>query len=209
MTTPRAVEEQDKRSMVTVFYPTPQQAEQKARDCIGSHLTEILEFAPVIYTYTDGAVDILSTGHMATKAAAVVWLVDRFTKPGQKKPPHKALVVIGDSDNDIPMLVRSAVTHVACPANATPAVKELVEKRSGYVAKERYGLGTLEALGHLVDAGALPEFRKALVRRAKAVFLSRAGRSTDSNGEQAEAAGAEQEPGKESDNGSGGPKGGP
>ncbi len=53
---------------------------------------------------------------------------------------------IGDHQNDLPMLTGVHARHVACPANSIDEVKRVVQEAGGYVAREGYSAGVLEAL---------------------------------------------------------------
>jgi HAD superfamily hydrolase (TIGR01484 family) len=55
-------------------------------------------------------------------------------------------IAIGDSGGDLPLL--NIVGHPACPANAFDSVKEVVESRNGFIAKNKHGLGVVEILEH-------------------------------------------------------------
>jgi len=53
-------------------------------------------------------------------------------------------ISIGDSGGDLPLM--EVVGHPSCPANASENVKELVLKKGGYIAKEKFGFGVVEIL---------------------------------------------------------------
>ena len=53
---------------------------------------------------------------------------------------------IGDHQNDLPMLTGVHAHHVACPANSIAEVKRVVRAAGGYVAREGYSAGVIEAL---------------------------------------------------------------
>lgn len=53
---------------------------------------------------------------------------------------------VGDHQNDLPMLTGVHARHVACPANSIDAVKTAVRAVGGYVAREPYSAGVIEAL---------------------------------------------------------------
>ena len=53
---------------------------------------------------------------------------------------------IGDHQNDLPMLTGVHAHHVACPANSIDEVKRVVRSAGGYVAREAYSAGVIEAL---------------------------------------------------------------
>ena len=54
----------------------------------------------------------------------------------------------GDHYNDIPMLDGVHAKWVCCPSNAAPAIRTVVEKAGGYIARKRCSSGVLEALEH-------------------------------------------------------------
>ncbi len=60
------------------------------------------------------------------------------------------IFAIGDHYNDLPMLNGRVAAHVACPANAIPAVKETVRGAGGHVAKTEDGYGLVESLRRLL-----------------------------------------------------------
>ena len=53
---------------------------------------------------------------------------------------------VGDHQNDLPMLNGQHARHVACPANAIDPVKLAVRAAGGYVARDPYSAGVIEAL---------------------------------------------------------------
>ncbi len=55
---------------------------------------------------------------------------------------------VGDHQNDLPMLNGVHARHVACPANSIDQVKAAVRAAGGYVAREPYSAGVIEALRH-------------------------------------------------------------
>jgi HAD superfamily hydrolase (TIGR01484 family) len=55
-------------------------------------------------------------------------------------------IAIGDSGGDLPLL--KIVGHPACPANAFPSVQEIVNEKSGFIAKAMFGMGVVEILEH-------------------------------------------------------------
>lgn len=61
------------------------------------------------------------------------------------KPAH--IMAAGDHQNDLSMLNGGPAHRVACPSNAIPEVKALVQQAGGIVAGARCGSGVLEALG--------------------------------------------------------------
>ena len=68
----------------------------------------------------------------------------------------ESIFAVGDHHNDIPMLNGVHAHHVACPANAIPAVKEVVTGAGGYVATEGYSAGVIESLRHFCRNHELP-----------------------------------------------------
>ena len=60
--------------------------------------------------------------------------------------PREAIFAAGDHYNDISMLDGQFAQWVACPANSTEAVKEVVLKANGYVASASFSDGVVEAL---------------------------------------------------------------
>ena len=53
---------------------------------------------------------------------------------------------VGDHQNDLPMLNGRHARHVACPANSIEPVKHAVRAAGGYVARDAYSAGVIEAL---------------------------------------------------------------
>ena len=53
---------------------------------------------------------------------------------------------IGDHQNDLPMLTGVHARQVACPANSIDEVKRTVRAAGGYVARDGYSAGVIEAL---------------------------------------------------------------
>jgi len=64
-------------------------------------------------------------------------------------PPRRTLAV-GDSGNDLPMLVPASGFHAATVANADPEVRELIRRRGGFIAKEERGKGSAQIFALLV-----------------------------------------------------------
>ncbi len=60
------------------------------------------------------------------------------------------IFAIGDHYNDLSMLDGRHAVHVACPANAIPAVKEMVRRAGGHVAHREDGYGLVDALRRLL-----------------------------------------------------------
>ena len=58
----------------------------------------------------------------------------------------EAIFAVGDQENDLPMLTGVPARHTACPANSAERVKEMVRCAGGYVAREGYSAGVIEAL---------------------------------------------------------------
>ena len=56
------------------------------------------------------------------------------------------IFAVGDHQNDLPMLDGTHARHVACPGNAIDPVKRAVRAAGGYVAREPYSAGVIEAL---------------------------------------------------------------
>ena len=70
----------------------------------------------------------------------------------------EATFAIGDHQNDLPMLTGMYARHVACPANSIDEVKRVVRAAGGYVAREGYSAGVIEALRfYCADLGDEPE----------------------------------------------------
>ena len=55
-------------------------------------------------------------------------------------------LAIGDHQNDLSMLNGVHARHVACPSNAIAEVKRVVREAGGYVARDGYSAGVIEAL---------------------------------------------------------------
>jgi phosphoglycolate phosphatase (TIGR01487 family) len=64
--------------------------------------------------------------------------------------PLREFAAVGDSDNDIDMMVEAGFS--GCPGDALPKVKEIAD----YVAKEDGPEGTLEVLEYMEERGMLP-----------------------------------------------------
>lgn len=64
--------------------------------------------------------------------------------------PRENIITAGDHHNDISMLDGRFAAMPACPANAIPQVKDVVQSAGGYVAKRSYGAGVREALLHFM-----------------------------------------------------------
>ena len=60
--------------------------------------------------------------------------------------PAAGTFAVGDHQNDLPMLTGVHARHVACPANSIDEVKQVVRGAGGYVAREGYSAGVIEAL---------------------------------------------------------------
>ena len=58
---------------------------------------------------------------------------------------------VGDHQNDLPMLDGRHARRVACPANSIDRVKAAVQAAGGYVAREPYSAGVIEALRFYCD----------------------------------------------------------
>lgn len=54
----------------------------------------------------------------------------------------------GDNYNDLSMLDTRYARQIACPGNALPPIKEVVQRRGGFVASKTASEGMIEALGH-------------------------------------------------------------
>ena len=67
----------------------------------------------------------------------------------------------GDHLNDVPMLSQRYARWLTAPANAIPAIKDLVEGQNGFVSKQSHGHGVVEGLEfHLeAEAGVVNEAR--------------------------------------------------
>ncbi|MDR2462245.1 MAG: HAD hydrolase family protein [Verrucomicrobiales bacterium] len=58
------------------------------------------------------------------------------------------IFAVGDHLNDLHMLHPRYASHLACPANAEPQVKQAIRAHGGYVARAAAADGVAEALGH-------------------------------------------------------------
>ena len=58
----------------------------------------------------------------------------------------EAIFAVGDQENDLPMLTGVHAHHMACPANSSESVKETVRRAGGYVARDPFSAGVIEAL---------------------------------------------------------------
>ncbi|QQY10799.1 MAG: HAD-IIB family hydrolase [Candidatus Xiphinematobacter sp.] len=61
---------------------------------------------------------------------------------------REAVLAIGDSYNDLPMLGGETASMCACPANAVAAVKQAVAHAGGFVASRTFASGVVEAMDH-------------------------------------------------------------
>lgn len=62
--------------------------------------------------------------------------------------PEKTFA-IGDGHNDLDMMDVNIASHLACPGNACPEIKERISEVGGYIAQGLAGDGAIEALLHL------------------------------------------------------------
>ena len=60
--------------------------------------------------------------------------------------PTDGILAVGDHQNDLAMLFGDVASMVACPANAHPSVKEVVERGGGYISVLEAGEGTADAI---------------------------------------------------------------
>jgi hydroxymethylpyrimidine pyrophosphatase-like HAD family hydrolase len=90
----------------------------------------------VFLAHSNSAVDITPLG---IDKGSGVRLLSQYTGISSAR-----MLAIGDANNDLPAL--HAVGHVACPANASDDVKQLVRNRGGFVAAAPYGDGVVEIL---------------------------------------------------------------
>jgi HAD superfamily hydrolase (TIGR01484 family) len=65
--------------------------------------------------------------------------------------PSTETFVVGDHFNDLPMLQRHRAAWLAAPANAIPAVQEVVREQGGYISRLKMGEGVSEALAWCLD----------------------------------------------------------
>ena len=63
--------------------------------------------------------------------------------------PRDHILAIGDQYNDLPMLIQDVASHLGCPGDAIPEVRQAVSKAGGVVAKEIGPCGTIEVIRHL------------------------------------------------------------
>lgn len=61
------------------------------------------------------------------------------------------VLAAGDHLNDVPMLQRRFSRHLVAPANAIPAVKELVASQDGYVSRQACGHGVVEGMERVLQ----------------------------------------------------------
>lgn len=66
--------------------------------------------------------------------------------------PPKYIFAAGDNYNDLAMLDGKYARAVACPGNAVPGVKSIVEENGGYVAEASFSKGLAEAVRHFYFA---------------------------------------------------------
>jgi len=60
-------------------------------------------------------------------------------------------MVAGDGWNDRPMFDPALAAWMVCPANAHPAIKEIVRRNGGVIGRRRFSAGVIEAVGRLAD----------------------------------------------------------
>ena len=58
------------------------------------------------------------------------------------------IFAIGDSHNDLEMLDRGTAAMIACPANTVPEISAHVKAQGGYLCRQSYSEGAVEALRH-------------------------------------------------------------
>lgn len=56
------------------------------------------------------------------------------------------ILAVGDQYNDLPMLILEVASHVGCPGDAIPEVRQAVLKAGGHVADLKGPLGTIEVI---------------------------------------------------------------
>ncbi|MBI4118474.1 MAG: HAD hydrolase family protein [Parcubacteria group bacterium] len=90
----------------------------------------------IFIAHSNSAVDITPKG--IDKGAGVLFLCEHLgISP-------KSIVAIGDSGGDLPAL--RVAGRIGCPANATPAVKQLVTEKFGLISKHEHAKGTTDVL---------------------------------------------------------------
>jgi len=129
-----------KETIFTARFGSFERAHQRAQ-VWREHMAQILGGAEVaVYTYppNDDAVDLVIDPNAISKVNVVRFVRARF--------PGVPIVVIGDGLNDMSMITASGVIPV-CPKNAADEIKVAVrEQDGGYIAREPYGAGAIEAL---------------------------------------------------------------
>lgn len=105
---------------------------------LASQLREIVRINQLHLSVVENpdSVDVLQTG--ISKATGLRYICDWLGVD------FKHIVAFGDNLNDIEML--EVVGYPVTVANGHNLVKDLVRKRNGYVAHDKYGIGVLEAV---------------------------------------------------------------
>lgn len=108
-------------------------------DVIHRHMNKEFESVPELIVVRN-SVFFRTAHHQYNKGTALAEIARRL---GLKK---KSVFAAGDHFNDLTMLDGKYAGMVAAPSNAIPEVKAVVSKVGGYVARQPYSLGVLEAL---------------------------------------------------------------
>ena len=90
----------------------------------------------------DNCLDVLPAG--CDKGAAVAFIADREGIPAEN------ILIVGDSENDFPMLTRGFGRAVLV-GNAEPHVKEALQRKKVIVSTTTHGTAVAEALGSFIS----------------------------------------------------------
>lgn len=92
----------------------------------------------VTIAHSNSAVDVTPSG--IDKGAGLQFLCTRMGIDIAN------VLIVGESDND--RAAMAIAGHIACPANATDTIKELVRAKHGYIATRPYAYGVIEIIHH-------------------------------------------------------------
>lgn len=136
--------EEPKETLFCLFPEKPEDVPQLA-----THLKELVEINGLRLSVVENpdSVDVLQQG--ISKATGLKYICDWL------KLDFEEIMAFGDSYNDVEML--SAVGLPITVANGVETVKNIVKVRSGYVAHDKYGIGVLEAVNHLIQTKVIPD----------------------------------------------------
>ena len=118
---------------------------EQEMDLICAHLDlQITQRKPKYLAYERNSIYLRFSHSEYNKGTAAIALRKMLGIPKEKT------FVIGDNYNDLKMLNQEVAGMIACPENSVARVKETVAAIGGYVASNKYGEGTAEALNHFL-----------------------------------------------------------